>query len=418
VRIDAERRLEGLQRAPLVVEAEINLTEAGESAEMARLQSQGTLDVGDARRVVIQKKVDRRALVPAFGETGRALDDGIEGGERPVQLPPPHMRDPTEQEKADIVVVGREPPLPDQAFERTRLALALRRLEAGEEPVERRVGLIGRRAAGKAEGEPDESREEPHRRDDARLPEPRQAVLRAKPMDLSIVIPVRNEAGNIAPLVAEIREALDRESLRYEIVYVDDGSTDGTADELRRLLAAGTPLRVVRHKRSFGQSAAIRTGIKAARGVWIATLDGDGQNDPADIPRLLAIARSEEAPALVAGWRQKRRDTRLKRLSSKIANAVRARLLGDATPDTGCGLKVFRRALFLELPYFDHMHRFLPALVKRAGGRTLSVPVNHRPRGSGRSNYGTLDRLLVGITDLLGVMWLMRRGSVPEVVDE
>src|SRR5690606_6991173 len=151
--------------------------------------------------------------------------------------------------KADIVVVGREPPLPDQAFERTRLALALRRLEAGEEPVERRVGLIGRRAAGKAEGEPDESREEPHRRDDARLPEPRQAVLRAKPMDLSIVIPVRNEAGNIAPLVAEIREALDRESLRYEIVYVDDGSTDGTADELRRLLAAGTPLRVVRHKR-------------------------------------------------------------------------------------------------------------------------------------------------------------------------
>jgi dolichol-phosphate mannosyltransferase len=237
-------------------------------------------------------------------------------------------------------------------------------------------------------------------------------------MELSIVIPVRNEAGNIGPLVAEIRAALDGGVAAYEIVYVDDGSTDSTLAELRALAAAGAPLRVVRHARSCGQSAAIRSGVKAARGAWIATLDGDGQNDPGDIPRLWAMARGENAPVLVAGWRQKRRDTWLKRLSSRIANGVRARMLGDATPDTGCGLKVFRRDLFLELPYFDHMHRFLPALVKRAGGRTVSVPVNHRPRASGRSNYGTLDRLTVGIVDLFGVMWLMRRASVPRVVEE
>jgi dolichol-phosphate mannosyltransferase len=242
-------------------------------------------------------------------------------------------------------------------------------------------------------------------------------MLRAERMDLSIVIPVRNEAGNVAPLVAEIRAALGA-GAAYEIVYVDDGSTDATAAEIAGLAAAGAPVRLVRHARSCGQSAAIRTGVKAARGAWIATLDGDGQNDPADIPRLWEIARAANAPALVAGWRQKRRDTWLKRISSKIANGVRAGMLGDATPDTGCGLKVFRRELFLDLPYFDHMHRFLPALVKRAGGRTLSVPVNHRPRGSGRSNYGTLDRLLVGITDLFGVMWLMRRASVPTVIGE
>jgi dolichol-phosphate mannosyltransferase len=221
----------------------------------------------------------------------------------------------------------------------------------------------------------------------------------------------------VAPLVAEIRAALDG-TAAYEVVYVDDGSTDGTAAEVRRLAASGAPLRLVRHARSCGQSAAIRTGVKAARGAFIATLDGDGQNDPADIPRLWAMGRAENAPALLAGWRQKRRDTWLKRLSSKVANGVRSRLLGDATPDTGCGLKVFRRELFLDLPYFDHMHRFLPALVQRAGGRVVSVPVNHRPRARGTSNYGTLDRLAVGISDLFGVMWLMRRGSVPVIVEE
>jgi dolichol-phosphate mannosyltransferase len=236
-------------------------------------------------------------------------------------------------------------------------------------------------------------------------------------MELSVVIPVKNEAENIAPLVAEIRAALEG-GAPFEIIYVDDGSTDGTAAEVRRLAAAGAPVRLVRHARSCGQSAAIRTGVRNARGAWIATLDGDGQNDPADIPRLWQLARAENAPALIAGWRQARRDTWWKRLSSRIANGVRGRMLGDATPDTGCGLKVFRRDLFLDLPYFDHMHRFLPALVKRAGGRTVSVPVNHRPRARGKSNYGTLDRLTVGIVDLFGVMWLMRRSSVAVTVDE
>ncbi|HZS83608.1 MAG TPA: glycosyltransferase family 2 protein [Stellaceae bacterium] len=236
-------------------------------------------------------------------------------------------------------------------------------------------------------------------------------------MELSIVIPVRNEAENVAPLVAEIRAALDGR-LAYEIIYVDDGSRDGTAAAVAALARSCPQLRLLRHAESCGQSAAIRTGVKAARAPWIATLDGDGQNDPADIPRLWRMAREAEGPFLVAGHRTKRRDTRMKRLSSKIANAVRARLLGDGTPDTGCGLKLFRRELFLDLPYFDHMHRYLPALVLRAGGRTVSVPVNHRPRARGRSNYGTLDRLAVAFADLLGVMWLQRRAKVPTVAEE
>jgi dolichol-phosphate mannosyltransferase len=233
-------------------------------------------------------------------------------------------------------------------------------------------------------------------------------------MELSVIVPVRNEAENIAPLVAEIGAALDGVAA-YEIVYVDDGSTDATAAELARAAANFPHLRIVRHGSSCGQSAAIRTGVKAALGEWIATLDGDGQNDPADIPRLLAMAREAGVSTLIAGWRQKRKDTGWKRFSSRVANGVRSRVLRDATPDTGCGLKVFRREMFLDLPYFDHMHRFLPALVQRAGGRTLSVPVNHRPRARGVSNYGTLDRLLVGIVDLFGVMWLVRRSSRPAV---
>jgi dolichol-phosphate mannosyltransferase len=238
-------------------------------------------------------------------------------------------------------------------------------------------------------------------------------------MDCSIVIPVRNEAANIAPLVAEIRAALDGKA-DYEIVYVDDGSSDDTADAVRALATGFPGLRLVRHRRSCGQSAAIRTGVAAARAPWIVTLDGDGQNDPADIPRLLAIARAApaEPPLLVAGLRAKRRDTLTKRVSSRLANGIRARLLGDATSDTGCGLKVMRRELYLALPFFDHNHRFLPALVQRAGGTTQSVPVNHRPRERGRSNYGTWDRLWVGIADLCGVMWLKRRGSRPEIVPE
>ena len=235
-------------------------------------------------------------------------------------------------------------------------------------------------------------------------------------MDLSVVIPVKNEAGNIAPLVAEITAALAGQA-DYEIVYVDDGSTDMTAAEIRDLQESMPRLRLVRHARSCGQSTAIRSGVKAARGVWIATLDGDGQNDPADIPRLWAMAHEAVgAPALITGERTKRRDTRMKRVSSRIANRVRATLLGDGTPDSGCGLKLFRREIFLDLPFFDHMHRFLPALVARDGGRIVSVPVNHRPRMRGRSNYGTLDRLAVAFADLLGVIWLQRRAKTPRIL--
>lgn len=230
-----------------------------------------------------------------------------------------------------------------------------------------------------------------------------------------MVVPVKNEAGNIAPLVGEIAQALA--GVAYEIVYVDDGSTDATPSILAEL-ASSYPLMVRRHVRSCGQSAAVVSGVQAARGPWIATLDGDGQNDPADIPALLARAIAETAagggPVLIAGHRVTRRDTAVKRVTSRAANRLRAAILGDATPDTGCGLKVFGRAAFLQLPAFDHMHRYLPALFMRAGGRVVSVPVNHRPRGTGVSNYGTLDRALVGIVDLFGVWWLLRRGSRPE----
>jgi dolichol-phosphate mannosyltransferase len=236
-------------------------------------------------------------------------------------------------------------------------------------------------------------------------------------MDLSVVIPAMNEAENVAPLVAEIQAALDG-VLDYEIVYVDDGSTDGTAAEVARLMGTLPQLRLLRHAGNFGQSAAIRSGVLAARAPWIATLDGDGQNDPADIPRLWDLLRTVPARPrlLLTGDRQKRRDSASKRIASRVANRVRARLLGDATPDTGCGLKLFSRALFLELPAFDHMHRFLPALVLRAGGNVRSVPVNHRPRHAGVSKYGLLDRLTVGIADLFGVWWLQRRAIRPQLL--
>jgi dolichol-phosphate mannosyltransferase len=226
---------------------------------------------------------------------------------------------------------------------------------------------------------------------------------------VSVVIPVRNEAPNIAPLVAEIAAALA--GISHEIIYVDDGSTDATPAELARLPA----VRHMRHRQSCGQSAAIITGVKAAQGVWIATLDGDGQNDPADIPRMLARAEAADSLVMVAGHRVKRQDSWVKRRSSRLANGIRSALLGDATPDTGCGLKLFPRALFLDMPHFDHMHRFLPALALRAGAVVLSEPVNHRPRTRGVSNYGTLDRLAVSIFDLFGVAWLQRRGKRPEI---
>jgi dolichol-phosphate mannosyltransferase len=230
---------------------------------------------------------------------------------------------------------------------------------------------------------------------------------------VSVVVPVRNEGPNIAPLVAEIEAALA--AVPHEIIYVDDGSTDDTPQRLADVQNAGAPLVVLRHRASCGQSAAVITGVRAARAPWIATLDGDGQNDPADIPALLARAQAANGLVLTAGHRVTRKDTRVKRLASRLANGIRARLLGDATPDTGCGLKLFPRDAFLALPMFDHMHRYLPALFIRAGGRVDSVPVNHRPRVRGQSNYGTLDRLWVGIFDLAGVYWLQRRWRRPEI---
>ncbi|HUA52008.1 MAG TPA: glycosyltransferase family 2 protein [Candidatus Sulfotelmatobacter sp.] len=235
-------------------------------------------------------------------------------------------------------------------------------------------------------------------------------------MELSVVVPVHNEADNVAPLIAEIAAALDGR-LDYEIVYVDDGSVDGTVAALLALKATRPRLRVVRHQARCGQSAAIRTGVAAARAPWIATLDGDGQNDPADIPSLWTLRRDGGA-VMIAGERTKRRDSWSKRLSSRWANRIRASLLHDHTRDTGCGLKLFPRALFLELPYFDHMHRFLGALMIRQGAEVLSVPVNHRPRLKGASKYGFWDRLWVGISDLAGVMWLQRRAHIPRATED
>jgi dolichol-phosphate mannosyltransferase len=236
--------------------------------------------------------------------------------------------------------------------------------------------------------------------------------------DLAVVVPVHNESANLAPLLEEIRAALDGR-IAFEIVYVDDGSGDETPRVLAELSARHPPLRAFRHVRNCGQSAAVRTGVRMARAPLVATLDGDGQNDPADIPLLLEKYRAangdDARPLLIAGQRAQRRDTGLRRLSSRIANGVRAWLLDDATPDTGCGLKLFARDHFLALPFFDHLHRFMPALFIREGGRVLSVPVNHRPRERGQSHYGVWNRLWVGIVDIAGVLWLKSRGKVPMV---
>ena len=237
---------------------------------------------------------------------------------------------------------------------------------------------------------------------------------------LSVVVPVFNEQDNVAPLVAEIVAALRGRAADdggdFEIVYIDDHSRDGTFAALQRLKASVPELRVLRHATQSGQSTAIRNGVKAARGAWIATLDGDGQNDPADIPKLLAQrAQSPADVKLFAGWRVDRQDSGSKRWASKWANAIRSRMLRDDTPDTGCGIKLFERAAFLDLPYFDHMHRYLPALMQRAGWRTVSVPVHHRHRTAGVSKYNNLDRALVGIRDLRGVAWLIRRSRVTAV---
>ena len=234
---------------------------------------------------------------------------------------------------------------------------------------------------------------------------------------LSVVVPAYNEAGNLSALIHEIVTALSGHTT-FEILIVDDASDDATCDELRSISASVPALRVLRHAHRSGQSAALRAGVRAARGAWIATLDGDGQNDPADIPVLMRALDAASLPlGMVCGWRVDRRDGSGKRWASRLANGIRRTVLRDDTPDTGCGIKLFERSLFLQLPDFDHMHRYLPALAQRAGARTCSVPVNHRPRTLGVSKYGNVGRALVGITDLAGVAWLMRR-SRPTPVQE
>ncbi|HRN60353.1 MAG TPA: glycosyltransferase family 2 protein [Chiayiivirga sp.] len=234
---------------------------------------------------------------------------------------------------------------------------------------------------------------------------------------LSIVIPVFNERDNIAPLVHEVVRHL-RGRVQFEIVCVDDRSDDDTREVLAALRAEVPELRAFAHAARCGQSAAIRSGVRHALAPWIATLDGDGQNDPADIPKLLDARDAAEAEVkLFAGWRVSRQDSGSKRWASRWANRIRQWLLRDNTPDTGCGIKLFERAAFLDLPYFDHMHRYLPALMQRAGWKTVSVPVSHRARGAGQSKYTNVGRALVGVRDLLGVSWLIQRSHVV-VTDE
>lgn len=229
-------------------------------------------------------------------------------------------------------------------------------------------------------------------------------------MQFSVVIPVHNESGNIRPLLKELLAVLHEEN-NYEIICVDDGSDDSTHTELGVMQTQFPVLRVLRHARRCGQSSALLSGVRAALGEWIITLDGDGQNDPADIPALLTRVRtaSQANRLMLAGYRVNRQDNWLKRISSRVANSVRRRLLKDGTPDTGCGLKLFPRELYLSLPAFDHMHRFLPALMAREGARVESIPVGHRPRRCGISKYGVHNRLWVGLVDVCGVMWLQHR---------
>src|SRR5437660_490895 len=237
------------------------------------------------------------------------------------------------------------------------------------------------------------------------------------PPAVSVVVAARNETGNVAPLIAEIVAALGAAS-SFEIVYVNDGSTDGTEAELRALMAGRGWLRQIKHASSCGQSAAVRTGVAHARAAVIVTLDGDGQNDPAFIPTLLtALTAGAPRIGLVAGQRVGRKSSGFKKLQSRIANGVRGAVLRDGTRDTGCGLKAFRREVFLALPYFDGLHRFLPALVRREGYDIGYVDGVDRPRRFGTSNYGMWDRLWVGILDLFGVWWLIRRRRVPHVLE-
>lgn len=235
--------------------------------------------------------------------------------------------------------------------------------------------------------------------------------------DISIVVPVHNEQGAAGPLAREIAEAFAGRS--YEIVFVDDASRDDTLSELRGLMAELPALRVLSHGSNAGQSRAVRTGVLAARAPIVVTLDGDGQNPPADAPRLAdLLTASPSSVALVGGRRAKRQDSEAKRQASLWANRIRRKLLGDDADDTGCGLKAFRRDVFLRLPYFDHIHRYLPALMIREGYQNLYLDVSHRHRETGQSKYTNWGRLMASLSDLLGVMWLKTRSRRPGAISE
>lgn len=234
--------------------------------------------------------------------------------------------------------------------------------------------------------------------------------MRLRVMNLSIVIPAHDEAGNIVPLLDDIVRHV-QPLAPFEIIVVDDGSTDGMEAELVSAQLRLPMLRVVRHERPGGQSAAVHSGVLAARAPVVCTLDGDGQNPAEDLPRIAAPLLQDMAGqiGLVAGQRVRRQDSLSKKLASRFANGLRSWMLQDGTRDTGCGLKAFRREAFLALPYFNHMHRYLPALFARDGWKIVLVDVGHRPRGAGRSHYSNLQRGLVGAVDLIGVVWLLRR---------
>lgn len=235
--------------------------------------------------------------------------------------------------------------------------------------------------------------------------------------DISVVVPVHNEQGAAAPLAREIAAAFQGRS--YEMVFVDDASRDETLAELRSLMAELPTLRVLSHATNAGQSRAVRTGVMAARAPIVVTLDGDGQNPPADAPRLAdLLAASPATVGLVGGVRSKRQDSEAKRWASRWANRIRKKLLADDADDTGCGLKAFRRDVFLRLPYFDHIHRYLPALMIREGYQNLYLDVDHRHREVGQSKYTNWGRLMASVSDLMGVVWLKSRSRHPGSISE
>lgn len=240
-------------------------------------------------------------------------------------------------------------------------------------------------------------------------------MIEQQPIELSVVIPVYNEKDNVEPLYQEVKKALT--GMTFEVIFIDDGSNDGTRESLALLAQTEPNLRLLKHKSNYGQSAAFVTGVRGAKYDWIVTMDGDRQNDPGDIPQLVA-AIDKQNPCVVLGNRKKRDDSLLKRLTSRIGNGIRKFVLNDECPDTGCSLKLFPKKAFLAIPHFNHVHRYFPALFKRQGLSLINVKVNHRARVAGVSKYGLMNRLFVGIYDLIGVVWLMKRPCNPDVLGD